>query len=51
MAGHDATTPTTKNVTLTLTYKATAESASLPSEDVTVTANGMTINYVQDANN
>ena len=43
--------PTTKNVTLTLTYKATAESASLPSEDVTVTANGMTINYVQDANN
>lgn len=47
----NSTTPTTKNVTLTLTYKATAESASLPSEDVTVTANGMTINYVQDANN
>ena len=47
----DSSTPTTKNVTLTLTYKATAESASLPSEDVTVTANGMTINYVQDANN
>lgn len=43
----NASTPTTKNVTLTLTYKSTA--TTVASEDVTVTANPMTITYVQDA--
>lgn len=39
--------PTKKNVTLTLTYKSTA--TTVASEDVTVTADPMTITYVQDA--
>lgn len=43
----NTSTPTKKNVTLTLTYKSTA--TTLASEDVTVTADPMTITYVQDA--
>ena len=45
----NASTPTKKNVTLTVTYKSTA--TAVATEDVTVTANPMTITYVQDANN
>ncbi len=43
----NSSTPTKKNVTLTLTYKSTA--TTVASEDVTVTADPMTITYVQDA--
>lgn len=46
-----ASAPTKKNVTLTITYNKTDAQQTLASEDVTVTADGMTINYVQDVNN
>ena len=44
-----ASAPTKKNVTLTITYNKTDAQQTLASEDVTVTADPMTITYVQDA--